>query len=218
LPVDLDLRVRFNPNLTQSWFGGVVDFIFQVSMIAMVLTGASLIREREHGTIEHLLVMPVTPFQIMTSKIWSMGLVVLVASVVSLWLVVQGGLGVPVEGSIMLYLIGTALHLFATTSLGIFLATIGRTMPQFSLLLILVLFPMQMLSGGLTPYESMPEVLQRVMLVAPTTHFVWLSQAIIFRGAGLAVVWKPYAALALIGAVLFVMSLARFRKTIAAMT
>jgi ABC-2 type transport system permease protein len=218
LPVDLDLRVRFNPNLIQSWFGGVVDFIFQVSMIAMVLTGASLIREREHGTIEHLLVMPITPFQIMTSKIWSMGLVVLIASAVSLRLVVRGVLGVPLAGSLSLFLVGTALHLFATTSLGIFLATIGRTMPQFSLLLILVLFPMQMLSGGITPYESMPEVLQKVMLVAPTTHFVWLSQAIIFRGAGLGVVWKPYAVLAVIGVALFSVSLVRFRKTIAAMT
>ena len=149
MPVDLDLRVRFNPNLTQSWFGGVIDFIFQVSMIAMVLTGASLIREREHGTIEHLLVMPVTPFQIMTSKIWSMGLVVLAASAGSLQLMIRGVLGVPVAGSITLFLIGTALHLFATTSLGIFLATVGRTMPQFALLLILVLFPMQMLSGRL---------------------------------------------------------------------
>ena len=209
--------VVFNPNLIQSWFGGVVDFIFQVSMIAMVLTGASLIREREHGTIEHLLVMPVTPFQIMTSKIWSMGLVVLAASAVSLQLMIRGVLGVPVAGSIVLFLLGTALHLFATTSLGIFLATVGRTMPQFALLLILVLFPMQMLSGGVTPYESMPEILQKLMLVAPTTHFVWLSQAIIFRGAGLAVVWQPYAALALIGAVLFSISLVRFRKTIAAM-
>ena len=217
LPVELDMRVRFNPNLTQSWFGGVVDFIFQVSMIAMVLTGASLIREREHGTIEHLLVMPVTPFQIMTSKIWSMGLVVLIAAAVSLLLVVRGVLGVPVAGSMTLLLIGIALHLFATTSLGIFLATIGRTMPQFALLIILVLFPMQMLSGGITPYESMPVILQRVMVVAPTTHFVSLSEAIIFRGAGLSVVWTPFAALALIGAVLFSLSLTRFRKTIAAM-
>lgn len=217
LPVDLDLRVRFNPNLTQSWFGGVVAFIFQVSMIAMVLTGASLIREREHGTIEHLLVMPVTAFQIMTSKIWSMGLVVLAVSAVSLQFMIRGVLGVPVAGSMVLLLIGTALHLFATTSLGIFLATIGRTMPQFSVLLILVLFPMQMLSGGVTPYESMPELFQKLMLVAPTTHFVWLNQAIIFRGAGLGVVWQPYAALALIGAALFAVSLVRFRKTIAAM-
>jgi ABC-2 type transport system permease protein len=217
LPVDLALRTRFNPNLIQSWFGAVTEFVFQVSMISMVLTGAALIREREHGTIEHLLVMPITPFEIMSSKIWSMGLVALAASVVSLRLVVRGVLGVPAAGSVVLFLIGTAAHLFATTSLGIFLATIGRTMPQFALLLVLVLVPMQVLSGGVTPYESMPTALQTLMLVAPTTHFIALAEAILFRGAGLSVVWKQYAALGAIGTVLFLLSLARFRKTIAAM-
>ena len=87
-PVELDVRVRFNPKLTKSWFGGVMELINQVTMLAIMLTGAALIREREHGTIEHLLVMPVTPFEIMTAKIWANGLVVLV--VCGLSLVVRG--------------------------------------------------------------------------------------------------------------------------------
>jgi ABC-2 type transport system permease protein len=123
----------------------------------------------------------------------------------------------PVEGSMALFLAGTALNLFATTSLGIFLGTIGRSMPQFSLLLMLVLLPLQMLSGGSTPRESMPEVVQLVMLAAPTTHFVKLAQAILFRGAGLSVVWPQYVALAVIGAAFFSLALARFRRTIGAM-
>ena len=116
-----------------------------------------------------------------------------------------------------LFLAGAALHLFATTSLGIFLATIARSMPQFGLLLMLVVFPLQMLSGGRTPRESMPQVVQSIMLAAPTTHFVALAQAILFRGAGLAVIWPQYAALAAIGAALFSLSLARFRRTIGAL-
>jgi ABC-2 type transport system permease protein len=176
-----------------------------------------LIRERERGTVEHLLVMPVTPFEIMTSKVWSMGLVVLVTSAVSLTVVVQGVLSVPVQGSVALFLCGTALHLFATTSLGMFLATFARTMPQFALLMILVLLPLQMLSGGMTPRESMPEVVQQIMLGAPTTHFVMLAQGILFRGAGLTVVWPQFLALAVIGTVLFGVALARFRKTIGTM-
>lgn len=216
-PVDLALRSRFNPNLTRSWFGAVAQFINQVTMLSIVLAGAALIREREHGTIEHLLAMPVTPLEIMLSKVSAMGLVVLATSALSLLLVVQGLLAVPVEGSMALFLAGTALHLFATTSLGIFLATIGRSMPQFALLLMLVLFPLNNLSGGMTPRESMPPFVQAVMLAAPTTHFVMLGQAILFRGAGLSTIWPQYAALAVIGGVLFSLSLARFRRTIGAM-
>ena len=216
-PVDIEERVRFNPNLTKSWFGAVVGVIDKITMLAVLLTGAALIRERERGTVEHLLVMPVTPFEIMTSKVWSMGLVVLVASALSLTFVVQGLLAVPIHGSIPLFVCGAALHLFAVTSLGMFLATFARTMPQFALLMILVLLPLQMLSGGSTPRESMPEWVQQIMLAAPTTHFVMLSQGILFRGAGLEVVWPQFLALALIGATLFNIALARFRKTIGSM-
>ncbi|EGP47477.1 MULTISPECIES: ABC transporter permease [Achromobacter] len=217
LPVDLAVRMRFNPNLTQAWFGSLMEIINNVTMLSIILTGAALIREREHGTIEHLLVMPVTPTEIMLAKVWSMGLVVLVSAGLSLTFVVRGLLQVPVEGSVALFLAGVALHLFATTSMGIFMATLARSMPQFGMLLVLVLLPLQMLSGGTTPRESMPDFVQNIMLAAPTTHFVELGQAILFRGAGLSVVWQPFLALALIGSVLFAFSLTRFRKTLSQM-
>jgi ABC-2 type transport system permease protein len=215
--VDLAGRVRFNSNLTKSWFIAVMKLIDQITMLATVLTGAALIRERERGTIEHLLVMPVTPFEIMVSKVWSMGLVVLVACAFSLAVVVQGLLSVPIEGSIALFLCGAAVHLFATTSMGIFLGTFARSMPQFGLLMMLVLLPLQMLSGGVTARESMPEWVQQVMLVAPTTHFVMLAQGILYRGAGLGVVWPQFLALTLIGTAFFGIALARFRRTIGTM-
>ncbi|HCQ46381.1 MAG TPA: hypothetical protein DIW53_06095 [Achromobacter sp.] len=217
LPVELAVRMRFNPNLTQAWFGSLMEIINNVTMLSIILTGAALIREREHGTIEHLLVMPVTPTEIMVAKVWSMGLVVLVAAGLSLTFVVRGLLHVPIEGSVALFLTGVALHLFATTSMGIFMATLARSMPQFGMLLVLVLLPLQMLSGGTTPRESMPQLVQDIMLAAPTTHFVELGQAILYRGAGLSVVWQPFLALALIGSVLFAFSLKRFRKTLSQM-
>lgn len=217
LPVELALRVRFNPTLTLAWFGALNQIINNITMLSIILTGAALIREREHGTIEHLLVMPVTPSEIMLSKVWSMGLVVLVAAAMSLMLIVRGALHVPIAGSETLFLCGAALLLFATTSMGIFMATLARSMPQFGMLLVLVLMPLQMLSGGNTPRESMPEVVQYIMLAAPTTHFVELSQAILFRGAGLEVVWVQFVALFVIGAAFFVISLRRFRKTISQM-
>jgi ABC-2 type transport system permease protein len=217
MPADIEERVRFNPNLTKSWFASVVAIIDQITMLAILLTGAALIRERERGTVEHLLVMPVTPFEIMTSKVWSMGLVVLVASALSVKLVVEGVLAVPLHGSVALFVCGTALYLFAATSLGIFLATFARTMPQFALLMILVILPLQMLSGGTTPRESMPEWVQQIMLAAPTTHFVLMAQGILYRGAGLSAVWPQFVALAGIGTVLFSIALARFRRTIGSM-
>jgi ABC-2 type transport system permease protein len=211
--VDLALRARFNPSLVQTWFGSVMQLINNVTLLSIVLTGAALIREREHGTIEHLLVMPVTPFEIMSSKVWAMGLVVLAACALSLMLIVQGLLSVPIEGSIALFLAGAALHLFATTSMGIFMATAARSMPQFGLLLMLVVIPLQMLSGGSTPRESMPGFVQGVMLAAPTTHFVMLAQAILYRGAGFDVVWPQFVNLVVIGALFFSVALGRFRRT-----
>ncbi|EGJ10906.1 ABC transporter permease [Rubrivivax benzoatilyticus] len=212
--VDLAMRMRFNPNLESMWFGSLMELINNVTMLSIILTGAALLREREHGTLEHLLVMPVTPAQIMVAKVWAMGLVVLGAAWFSLAFVVQRVLQVPVEGSIAVFLLAAALHLFATTSLGIFLATLARSMPRFGMLLVLVLLPLQLLSGGVTPRESMPALVQDVMLAAPTTHFVAAAQAVLYRGAGLDVVWPQLLAIAAIGTVLFGISLKRFRESI----
>lgn len=217
MPVELALRARFNPALEHTWFGSLMQVINHVTLLAIILTGAALIREREHGTIEHLLVMPVSPTEIMLAKVWSMGLVVLVAVYLSLLFMIQGVLGVPIDGSIPLFLIGVALNLFATTAMGIYLATLARSMPQFGLLMLLIVLPMQLLSGGSTPRESMPKVVQDFMQAAPSTHFVELGQAILYRGAGLDVVWPQFAALTLIGSILFILALGRFRRTIGQM-
>lgn len=217
-PLELVVRARFNPNLEQAWFGALSEIINNVTLLALILTGAALIREREHGTLEHLLVMPVTPTEIMLAKVWAMGLVVLVAAALGLLGVVRGVLRVPITGSVPLFLAGTALHLFAATALGIFMATVARSMPQFGMLALLVLLPLQMLSGSFSPRESMPQCVRVVMLAAPTTHFVALGQAILFRGAGLRVVWPHFVALTLMGGVLFTLSLARFRKTLSQMS
>jgi ABC-2 type transport system permease protein len=216
-PISLVNRIEFNPNLEQSWFGSIMEIINNVTMLAIILSGAALIREREHGTIEHLLVMPVTPTEIMIAKIWSMSLVVMVCVLASINIIVMKVLSVPIEGSLLLFSLGTLLHLFAITSMGIFLATLSRSMPQFGMLVILILMPLMILSGGMTPRESMPELIQNIMLFAPTTHFVQLSQSILYRGAGFEAVWGNFLALAIIGMVLFIISLTRFRKTISLM-
>ena len=213
-PVNLVTRAMFNPNLNQSWFAAVTAIINNITMLGILLTGAALIREREHGTIEHLLVMPVTPLEIMLSKVWSMGVVVLLASTFSLQFVVKGALGVAVPGSILLFAMATLLYLFAAASIGIYMGTLARNMPQFGLMTILVLLPLQILSGALTPRESMPEVVRWLMSLAPTTHFVSLGQGVLFRGAGIDVVWPEFLMVALIGAAFFGLALQRLRSTI----
>lgn len=215
LPLELVTRTSFNPNLDGTWFGGAMELIQQITMISIILTGAALIREREHGTIEHLMVMPLSPLEIMLAKVWANGLVILVATAISVTLIIHGLLAMPVRGSILLFLAGTLVHLFSTTSIGILIATVARSMPQLGLLIILVILPLQMLSGAMTPVETMPPVVQAIMQLAPTTHFVGLSQAILYRGADFSIVWPQFLALLSIGLAVFLFALALFRKHLA---
>jgi ABC-2 type transport system permease protein len=216
-PVALVVRAQFNPNLEVSPFMAVVQLVNSITLIAMFLAGAALIREREHGTIEHLLVMPLTPTEIMLAKIWANGLVIVVAAALSLRLVVQGWLGLAIAGSMALFVAGVVIYLFAVASLSIFLATLARSMPQFALLAFPVFIIMNLLSGGNTPLDSMPPFLQTVMQGSPSTHFVRVAQAILYRGAGFDIVWREFAATAAIGAACFVGALLRFRKALTAM-
>jgi len=213
-PIVAVTRLAFNPNGNSTWFIAVMQLINMSTLLGILLTGAALIREREHGTLEHLLVMPLSAAEIMLAKIWSNALVILVAATLSVFVIVRGVLEVPIAGSIPLFLLGLAAYLTSLTAIGILLATVARSMPQFGLLSIPVFLVMYMLSGANTPLEAMPELLQRVMLVSPTTHVVAFSQSVVFRGAGLEIVWPHLLATAAIGVIAFVAALARFRRTV----
>lgn len=214
-PVNLIERKMFNPNGVSAWFTSIVAIINQLSLLTVVLTGAAVIREREHGTLEHLLVMPLTPFEIAMAKVLANGLVILVATMLSLFLVVRMVLNVPVQGSVILWLFGVVLYLFFATALGVFLGTISRSMAQFALLIVLVVMVLQLLSGGSTPVESQPGWLQAITYFLPSRHFVSFSQIIIYRGGGMAAVWPNFAMVAIIGMAFFSYSVVLFRKSIA---
>jgi ABC-2 type transport system permease protein len=214
-PVNLAIRIAYNPNITTAWFISVMGIINNVTMLAIILAGAAIVREREHGTMDHLLVMPLTPFEIAMSKVWANGLVIIIAVGLSLYFVVRAILGVPITGSIPLFLVGTAIYLFFATSIGIFLGTVARSMPQLGLLFMLVFLPMNMLSGSNTPLESMPPWLATIMRASPSTHFVSFAQSILYRGAGIDVVWPDFLASALIGSLFFGLALWRFRSVTA---
>jgi ABC-2 type transport system permease protein len=213
--VNLDVVISFNPNITTAWFTSVMGIINSVTMLAIILSGAAIVREREHGTMDHLLVMPLTPFEIAMSKVWANGLVIAVAVGLSLYLVVRLMLGVPISGSIPLFMAGVVIYLFFATAIGIFLGTVAHSMPQLGLLFMLVFLPMNMLSGSNTPLESMPPWLATAMQVSPSTHFVSFAQSILYRGAGLDVVWPEFLAVAGIGGLFFGLAIMRFRSVAA---
>lgn len=217
-PVNLNIRIAFNPNLTTSWFTSVMAIINNITMLAIILAGAAVVREREHGTMDHLLVMPLTPFEIALSKVWANGLVIAVAVGLSLYFVLRQMLGIPVAGSIPLFMVGVVIYLFFATAIGIFLGTVARSMPQLGLLYMLVYLPMIMLSGSNTPLESMPPWLAKFMQLSPSTHFVAFAQAILYRGAGLDVVWPRFLAVGGIGALFFGLAILRFRSVVAQTT
>ena len=214
-PIALVIRRLFNPNGVTAWFASVVGIINQVTLLTVILTGAAVIREREHGTLEHLLVMPLSAFEIAMAKVWANSLVILVATGMSLYLIVMKVLEVPFAGSVTLWFSGVLLYLFFATALGLFLGTISRSMAQFALLIILVVLVLQLLSGGNTPVESQPQWLQQITFFLPSRHFVAFSQKIIYRGGGFDAVWPNFAMVAAIGFAFFVYSLSMFRKSIA---
>jgi ABC-2 type transport system permease protein len=214
-PINLVVRAKFNPNLKTAWFSAMTQVINQITLLTVILTGAALIREREQGTVEHLLVMPVVPAEIMLAKMLANGLVILVAAMLSLQFVVHLWIGAPIAGSIVLFLLGAALYALVVAALGILLGTLSTTMGQFGLLAMPVLMVTQLLSGSSTPMESMPIWLQYVMkTISPTPHFVAFSQAVLFRGADLSLVWRPLLAMLIIGSIYFAFAMSRFRRVI----
>jgi ABC-2 type transport system permease protein len=218
LPVVPVIRALFNQNLDAERFNAAMGIINNITILSVILVGAAVMREREHGTIEHLLVMPVRPSEIAAAKIWANGLVILLAAAFALHVIIQVVLRVPIVGSVELFLLGTAVYLFAVTSLGILLATIANSMPQFALLAIPVFVVMILLSGAFTPFESMPAVLQDIMYLSPSTHYVRFAQAVLDRGTGLDVVWVDFAFMVGLGGIFLGAALSRFRIMLARQT
>ncbi|MDR3508571.1 MAG: ABC transporter permease [Caulobacteraceae bacterium] len=217
-PVRLAPRTAFNPNQKAMWFIAITQIVMNLTILSIVLVGAAFMRERERGTMDHLLVMPVSAVEVAMSKILANGAVVALAAWLSLELVIKRSLGVPIQGSIGLFMACVAPYLFATTAIGILLATAADSMPQFALISIPVFVVLVMLSGAVTPIESMPHLMRTIMQASPTTHFVALSEAVLFRGGGLAEIWGHLVVISIIGAIALTAALMRFRAMMAKAT
>lgn len=213
-PVRLEARRAFNPNGETAWFHSVTALLDMLSLLAIALTGAAMLREREQGTIAHLMVMPLGPLQIALAKILANGAVVFVAFALSLAVVVRGILDVPVAGSVSLFLAGTALYLAAASAIGVFLGTLARSTAQFALLMLVVFVPMMMLSGGKAPVESQPGWVQDVTWFLPSRHYLSFAKDVVFRGAGADIVWPELLIIFGLGLASLVASLALFRRSL----
>ena len=207
-----ELRVWYNPDLNDKWFNTISELLTMVTVACILLPAAAMIREKERGTLEQLLVSPLTPLQIMLSKLLSMMLVMLCGTTVAVFGIMMPLFHVPCVGSVPLFFLLTALYAFTNAGLGLVAATFARNSAQVGLVVLLMVMPIVMLSGTWTPMESMPAWLRALMYLSPLRHFIEIAYGILLRGAGLGLLWHSVAAMALIGIGLFALGLARFRR------
>lgn len=209
--VDNRTRIRYNPTLNEAWYNTIAELLVMMTVCCLMLPAAALVREKERGTIEQLLVSPLTPFQIMFSKVLAMMTVLTAGAALSLFGIMGPVFGVPMRGSLWLFFALTALFAFTTAGLGLVLATFARNAAQVGMLVLLIIMPIIVLSGTFTPRDSMPAALNTIMTVSPLSHFIEIAYGILLRGAGLETTWGSILALVLLGGLFFGWGLRRFR-------
>lgn len=210
--VRADIRYAYNAALNETWFNTVSEWLTMLTIAAIVLPAAALVRERERGTIEQLLVAPLSSLQVVLSKVLAMVLVMLAGTAVAVLGVMHAGYGVPLRGSVALFFAMTALYTMACAGVGIVVSGFARNSGQMSLIVILVVVPMVMLSGTWNMVESMPGWLQWLTELSPLRHFIVVAYGILIRGVGLDVLWPVLAKMLLLGAALFAIGVLRFRR------
>lgn len=207
-----DQRVWFNPNQKDTWFMPISELLEGITLFSILLPAAAMVREKERGTVEQLLVSPLSPFQIMFPKVIAMAGVILAGVSLSLFAVLGLVFQVPMRGSLPLFYVVTTLYIFANAGLGLFIATIARNLAQVGLLSLLILAPIILLSGTWTPPEAMPGWLRAGTLVSPLRHYIDAAYGILLKGAGLDLLWDSVLAIALLGSGIFAFGLWRFRR------
>ena len=210
--LEMKTRVLYNPNQKAQWFAGLMELFSVITLVSLLLPAAAMVREKESGTIEQLLVTPVRPVEIMAAKIISMASIVLAASLCSLFLIIFPVFELPWRGSLALFLAATALYVFSATGVGMFIATICRNLPQTILFVLMIIGPILFLSGSWTPIEAMPPLLGYLTYISPLKHYLGIAYTILLKGAGLAALWPDFLNLAIIGLGLFAVCAWQFRR------
>lgn len=210
-----DHRVWFNQDQNETWFESISHLLRMITIFAVLLPAAALVREKERGTVEQLLVSPLTPAQIMLPKVVAMTLVILGATAVALFGVMLPVFGVPVRGSMALLFFLTALFIVATAGIGVFASTVTKNQAQVGMMTLLVVAPMLLLSGIFTPLETMPVWVRYLMALSPLRYFIEIATGILLKGVGLEMLWSQTLAMAGLGGSLFGVGMWRFRRQFA---
>ncbi len=205
-------RVWFNSTQDERWFQSIAHLLRMITLFAVLLPAAALVREKERGTVEQLLVSPLSPFQIMFSKVIAMSVVILLATALALYGVLHPVFHVPMKGSTWLFFLLTALQVFTTAGFGLVAATLAKNQAQVAMMTLFVVGPMLLLSGVTSPYESMPKWVQAIMTFSPLRYYIDITYGVMLKGAGLDLLWKPVGAMLLLGGILFGLGMSRFRR------
>lgn len=212
--IDERLRVRFNPNMLSTWFAGLLELLNMFTMVSLLLTAANLVREKEHGTLEQLLVSPARPVEIFLAKIFPTIVLVLGMSSLSFLLVLVPVFHVPIRGSLLLFYAASALYVFSMTSMGIAIAVVAKNLAQALMIMILILQPMVFLSGAWNPPEAMTPWMRWVSMLSPLRYFIDLGYGVILKGNGLRLVATDLAGIVILGSILFSFSLTWFNRSL----
>jgi ABC-2 type transport system permease protein len=207
-----DHRVWFNQDQNETWFESISHLLRMITIFAVLLPAAALVREKERGTVEQLLVSPLTPMQIVLPKVTAMAGVILCATAVALFGVMRPLFGVPMRGSLLLLFSLTGLFIVATAGVGVFAATVTRNQAQVGLMTLLVVAPMLLLSGIFTPLETMPAWVRYLMAFSPLRYFIEIVQGILLKGIGIDMLWGQALSIAVVGGSLFGFGMWRFRR------
>ena len=212
--VDARLRVRFNPNMSSAWFAALLELLNMCTMVSLLLTAANLVREKERGTVEQLLVSPVRPIEIFLAKIIPTIIVVLLLSAVCFLLVLRPAFQVPMRGSPALFFAVTAMYVFAMTSMGIAIAVVARNLSQAIMMMILILQPMVFLSGAWNPPEAMSPWMRWISVVSPLRYYIDFAFGVVLKGNGLTLVVWDVVGIVVLGALLFAFALTWFERSL----
>jgi ABC-2 type transport system permease protein len=209
--IDGRIRTWYNPNLDSQYFyvPGIVAFL--VMLLSLLLTSMAIVREKEAGTMEQLIVTPLRPAEMILGKtipfiIIAQAQMVMVIVFAKLWF------RIPVIGSAPLLLLASVIFLMSTLGIGLFISTVSRTQQQAMMTNFFFILPFFMLSGFVFPIANMPAVVQWLSYLNPLRYFLVIIRGIFLKGTGLAVLWPQFACLAVLGLVVFSAAVARFKK------
>jgi ABC-2 type transport system permease protein len=208
--VTTNIRIWYNPELRFRYFMVISMIVVAGLMVGVITTCASLVREKETGTIEQLMVTPLSQGEVVFAKsvpTFATAMFMLIPSLMVAW-----GFGVPMEGSLTLFFVSSAIFLAAAIAIGFFISTFARNLQQALLISFFVLFPLMFLSGTIVPVESMPLAMQYISLLSPVRYYIEIALGVLLKGVGWGLLWPKLLILALYATILLIWSLSRLRR------